>query len=702
MPVPLRRSLLLALTTFFLLPAAAHAAGVAPAFDLGAPGGSPFPSDRWTAPDATQLTGLRVDLPKPNCAVFPSDCQDVDVLNALDGFNVQPRLSIPFTGAIDLDSVSSDTVFLVRLPDGAVTGVDQLVWSPHTNLLHAESDEQLDQHTRYLLVVTTGVRDADGDAIDAAPWRRELNFGQTKSAADKAYRKGLLDALRLLPAGVEAEDVAAASLFTTQSVTAQLEQVRRQLDAAAPAPASFGLGAGGERTVFPLEQIAGMLFARQTSAAGPGAPAPLPAFPALHALPTIGTVAFGAYDSPDYETAARTIPPTGTATGAPAPQGTSRVHFNLFLPRGAQPAGGWPVAIFGHGFTDNKNSSPLVVAASMASAGIATIAINVVGHGGGDQGTLTVLRAGAAPVTFSAGGRGIDQNGDGVIESTEGVDAAPPFTIVSNRDGLRQTTIDLMQLVRVIGAGMDADGDGARDLDPARISYFGQSFGGIYGIPFLAVEPRVRTGVPNVPGGPIIEIARLSPSFRPLVWLSLVSRAPALANLPGLFQFDENLPLKGEAPRVDTVPGAAPIQTLIERTEWVSQSANPAAYAPHLIGSPLAGVPAKSLILQFARGDRTVPNPTTSAIVRAGELAGRTTLFRNDLAHAAGLGVSTNPHTFLTNVTGAGVPFAFAAQAQIATFFASGGLVTIDPDGPGPFFESPMAGPPPEDLAYLP
>ena len=100
-----------------------------------------------------------------------------------------------------------------------------MTWHPATNTLHVESDEQLDQHTTYLFVVTTGVRDAAGSPIEAANWRRELNFGQTKSGADKAYRKALLDALRLLPAGVHPNDVAAASLFTTQSITALLEQI---------------------------------------------------------------------------------------------------------------------------------------------------------------------------------------------------------------------------------------------------------------------------------------------------------------------------------------------------------------------------------------------------------------------------------------------------------------------------------------------
>ena len=701
--MPFRRFLLLALLVAGLTPSLAQAAGVQPVFDLSSPSGSPFPSDRYTKPDATQLTGVRVDLPKPNCAVFPSDCQDIDVLNELDGFNVQPRISIPFTAAIDPASATSGSIFLVKLSDGEVTGINQVIWNPASATLHAESDQLLDQYATYLLVVTTGVRDAAGDPIEPARFIRDLNFGQSNDQGDKDYRQELVQALNhSLPAGIRKAEVAAASLFTTQSVTPLLEQVRRQVKASTPTPASFTLGTAGERTVFARNSVSSILFARQTTVAPPGPGTPLPAFPLLSLFGSIGTIAFGAYDSPDYETAGKWIPATGSATGVPAVQSTNRVHFNLFLPNSTAPAGGFPVAIFGHGFGDNKNSSPLVVAASMAQAGIATIAINVVGHGGGSLGTLTVNRTTDGPVTLSAGGRGFDQDGNGTIDSTEGVNAAAPKTLISGRDGLRQTVIDLMQLVRELEVGMDVDGNGSRDLDPSRISYFGQSFGGIYGTKFLAVESNVRTGVPNVPGGSIIEIARLSQSFRPLVWLALVNRTPPLANLPGLFQFDENIPLRNLPPLIDTVPGAEAIQRLIEWTEWTSQSGNPVAYAPHLTQTPLAGVPAKSVILQFARGDKTVPNPTTSAIIRAGGLESRTTLFRNDLARAAIPALPSNPHTFLTGIGGAGTTIALQAQAQIATFFASGGTVTIDPDGAGTFFETPMVGPPPEDLAYIP
>ena len=81
-------------------------------------------------------------------------------------------------------------------------------------------------------------------------------------------------------------------------------------------------------------------------------------------------------------------------------------------------------------------------------------------------------------MTLAAGGRGFDQNGEGLIDADEGLTAAPPRAILLTADGVRQTVADLMQLVRVIEVGMDVDGDGFSDLDPSRIYYFGHSLGG--------------------------------------------------------------------------------------------------------------------------------------------------------------------------------------------------------------------------------
>ena len=54
-------------------------------------------------------------------------------------------------------------------------------------------------------------------------------------------------------------------------------------------------------------------------------------------------------------------------------------------------------------------------------------------------------------------------------------------------------------------------------------------------------------------------------------------------------------------------------------------------------------------------------------------------------------------------VTTGPIPWnATAAQVQIATFLSTGGAVTIDPDGAGPLFETPISGPLPETLNFLP
>jgi dienelactone hydrolase len=641
--------------------------------------GQPFPSDRYTQRDTTQVTHLRVDLPKPDCTTHPSDCADISVLNTLDGFNIQPRISVPFSGPIDLSTVSSSTIFLVG-EHHEVVGINQVEWEPAANTLHFESDQQLAQDEQYVLVVTQGVHDAGGQPL--AP------LVLVHNPRDR-YQNELEDALPAAMSGPGGPvGVADLSIFTTQSIDATSKRIRNQLH---DGRLNLAIGTNGERTVFPLSSITSIKLHRQNGIATFN-DSFLPT-PALSIFPgSVGAVAFGSYSSPDYENADEVIPLAGTRVGVPAVQSINELGFTLFVPSGTTPSGGWPVAIFGHGFTDSKDGAPWAVASSLAHAGIATIAINVVGHGGGAAGTYTVTRGDGSSVTLPSGGRGIDQDGNGTIDSTEGVSAIGAQQLVGNRDGLRQTVIDLMQLVRDLKHGVDIDGDHHDDLSSSRIYYAGQSFGGIYGVQLLGLEPDIRAGVPNVAGGSIIEVARLG-GFRILVGIGLITRTPSLYNaVPNstFTSFNENMPLRNLPTVTDTVPGASAIQNLLDQTEWAQQSANPAAYAP-FIDTPV--------IMQFARGDMTVPNPTTSAILRAGGLAGRATLFRNDLAHTD-FGTSINPHTFLTNITGAGALFAIQAQAQIATFFASDGATTIDPDGPGKYFETPTSIVP-EDLGFI-
>jgi hypothetical protein len=268
-----------------------------------------------------------------------------------------------------------------------------------------------------------------------------------------------------------------------------------------------------------------------------------------------------------------------------------------------------------------------------------------------------------------------------------------------------------MQVVRTIEAGMDVDADGTPDLDPERVSYFGRSYGGIYGTVFLGIEPHVPAGVLIVGGGSQIESRRLSAVNRPFAGGLLAARTPSLLNPPGLSHigglpvgppyFDENKPLRDQPPLVNTIQGAMAIQEFFDRHEWAGLAGDPLAYAPHLRRAPLPGNPAKSVIVQFGKGDQNVPNPATTAILRAGDLADRATYYRHDLAFAEDPRRPRNSHSFQIDITSPTMrDIALGAQEQIGVFFASDGKVVLHPE-PARFFEVPIQGPLPEEMNYL-
>ena len=726
--------LITAVASLNVVNAGAQSTSTRALFNLHHPDTGPFPSDAFTVEDSAHNTGRRVNLPYPDCGIQVSDCEDLDVINTRDGFGLQTRISIPFDGPIDVTTATSETVFLVNLGStlhhegdgpGTLVGINQIVWDTFTHTLHVESDELLAQHTRYALIATNGLRDAAGQPVEASEGFREF-----RQIVRSEYKQALLDAIHAARrVGVREQDIAVASVFTTQSATAVLEKMRDQIRAATPEPADFLLGPQGQRTVFSFEGVTGIRFDQQT-AVDPAVPTSVnlnlsvirSTFPGA-----VGSLVFGKYLSPDYQVhPGEYIPPVGTRTGIPAVQGVNEIYFNLFLPSGPTPAGGWPVAIFGHPNSAYKEDPSLFVAGSMAARGIATLAINAVGHGFGALGTLTVSQSAGGSVTFSAGGRGIDQDGDGRIGGSEGLTTASPRDILFFTDGIRQTAADLMQLVRVIEVGMDVNGDGQHDLNPSRIFFFGQSFGANYGTVFLAVEPSVRAGVLTVPGEPLAN--RQLGAGRNALGSLLDSRQPSLLNSPGITMLDgrailpplfhENLPLRDgvpftvrladgtthviQSPVINTVPGAMAIQEVLENTEWVSQAGSPVAYAPYLRRAPLSGVPAKSVIVQFAKGDMGAPNPNTTAILRAGDLADRTLYYRHDLARAEIASLPLSAHMFMVSTGVAAFrDISLGAQAQIASFFVSNGETIIHPE-PARFFEVPIKGPLPEALNYIP
>ena len=238
------------------------------------------------------------------------------MLNTLDGFNVDARVSIPFSGPIDLTTVTPDTVFLVD-PQGHRTALDRLVWTAATNTLHGVPHTYLSQHTPYVLIVTDGVKAADGHALDTSSFRQSLQIGQGARSRRRALpRSRSLGALTWSHVSPEphrrrepvhdAEHHVAAREGAAPDRPVDIPHLRRSRSAPR-----------GERAVFPFSSVIGENFHRQTGTVDvhrlAAAPPQCDAFPGA-----IGTVAYGSFSSPDYENSSQVIPAVGSAFGVPA------------------------------------------------------------------------------------------------------------------------------------------------------------------------------------------------------------------------------------------------------------------------------------------------------------------------------------------------------------------------------------------------
>lgn len=652
-------------------------------FDPSAPQTGPFPTDFLTVPDAMQKTGLRLNLPLPSCETQYTDCQEVGLLEQVDGFSTLARVHVRFSAPIDPSTLRGN-MFYVALnnlepgepgvqKDGDATPIDLVVYDPATNTAYAKPMTPLDQHRRYAFVVTDGVKDVSGASVAPDPAYSTCLQGAA------AYCQALATAVSGIAAAPRT--IVAATVFTTLSATAWLEHARADLESIPPSPAILPNG------VFSVSNLAAITLHEQTGSAPIGfTDISLPINPVL--LAGLGTVAIGSFQSPNFLNTDGTIAPSPTHPDLPIPGSAAQVFFNALLPSAPKPAAGFPVVIFGHGLGDSRFGGPTAVAPTLARSGFAVIAINAVGHGFGALSTVSFTDASGNTTTLNAAGRGVDLNGDGRIASEEGCTVLAPIGF-GTRDCLRQTAVDLMQLVRAIQQGIDIDGDGRPDLDASRIYYGGQSLGAMLGTIFTALEPAVRATMLNVGGGTEIEIARWSPAYKSLTLQTLAAHMPSLLNQGATYNEDYVLPQ--QPAHVVTVPGAIAIQDELERLEWLSLPGDPLAFAPHMKLAPLAASVAHPTLMQFALGDLTMPNPATSELINAAGLLNNTWEYRHDLARAKTPDLPADPHPFLVlfvtlgagaiQLPGAdGLSISLDAQNQMAGFFASDGASAPDPN----------------------
>src|SRR5262249_42703096 len=159
----------------------------------------------------------------------------------------------------------------------------------------------------------------------------------------------------------------------TNSVTAFLEQAREALDRRLPEPAVMAAPDGGGRAWFLRSALKGLVLHRQVrthlgdAEAFRDDPLPLAALP-----PEVGGLGVGWFWSPSSLDGDQRIGDPATARRLGEPLRQIPVPFVIIVPAGAAPAGGWPLALMGHGYGGEMFGSALRIAGTLARHGIAT------------------------------------------------------------------------------------------------------------------------------------------------------------------------------------------------------------------------------------------------------------------------------------------------------------------------------------------
>jgi len=652
-----------------------------------------FPDNYFATRDTRQLTGLRVNFVQGRdyAACDQSNysiCDGFAELNKLDGFDLQPRVKVPLSGPIDLASVTVDD-FFISGANGFRSGLRQLTFDPQTRILAGIADAFLQEDTTYTVHVTQGIRDSGGHPVKTCG-----------------------------PHGCSA-------IFTTRSASSELVNLRKALDSGTAYTQS---GIADRHLSFVQDGTPDVFNALEVE---PSLSNPLNGIERNDQVDTAGTIrtsavpnlvppgfagyyAFGSFLSPRYQYASATgqvdsvngftdgeIPPVPTKQ-TPAPFGADRLGAIVITPDPIKFAPPWPVAIYGDGFT-RSDYDIFVTADYNAQLGVMTVATDPSGHGYGPLSTTTVTTPSGA-TTFSSYGRGRDLDNDGVIGAglNDGVgptahyDPATKTWTPSHKpldgleSGLVQTTVDQMALGRALKAGVSIPGVGDNLVDPNRIMYYGLSFGGIYGTMLMGTDPLFHQGLLNVPGGPIVDIARES-GFRGDLATALSHGRPNQLNTAGksgpgygLDGFTEDLPLRSEPAEYITHPGAFQLQETFGVTNWYDRTGSPETFAPRirLRPDPAWAASPKNVLFESAYGDGTVPNPTAGVLYRAGDLFDRVLYYRNDKTPT----YSSDPHGWLADPTLAGRT---SGEQLLGAFLATGQVVNTNPA----WFEFPVSNP---------
>lgn len=267
----------------------------------------------------------------------------------------------------------------------------------------------------------------------------------------------------------------------------------------------------------------------------------------------------GAFEAYDYR--------DGRIITDATPSASWRLEVTAWLPVGAGP---FPTVFAAHGIDDSVAGAPAQMARELVPEGFAVVAMDALDHG--RHPTAAAISGGQHALAFM----GID-----LQEMT--IDA------LTLRGNFNQTVVDRLQLIALLRADPDLDGDGAADLDAEHLGYYGVSLGGMMGAPLLALANNIDAGVLTVAGGRLMTFATDNATveaFKPLL--------------------------------ADVVGSEALLNRLFTAAQTVVDAADPATFGAHILADRLDSAPAiPNLLCQVAIVDETVPPAAGKALARA-------------------------------------------------------------------------------------
>ena len=623
----------------------------------------PYPTDLARNP----TTGT---LDIPDCAGDNATTKATKAgLRTLDGWAVNTPIYAPVSKAVDqasligatnLLSLATATVMLIDSskqsnPAQAFVPIDAVFMAtggPADNVIVIKPRVPLSDGVMYIVLITTGVKGTDGAAlmadqvftlaksttplVDSHGISNESALSNADAYALEQLRAGLAPLFDGLAAFVARPKIASAWMFTTQTTAKTFAALSAAVSAATP---TINVDSAIPASSHALLQALGL-----------GG--------------SLGCVYNGRIKLVNLITATGTF--GVTAAGAPVTSSVE-VQYLLTTPQGAACGADWTtagaakVAVFAHGLGRCKNDA-LALADNLAKAGIATLALD-------------------GPL---AGARVLENLGDQNLDGCPDQPATPyliavgsadpnPFAI---RDEMREWALELVQATGAAAtnpwafAGVTAPAGGT-----STVSLVGHSWGGIAAV-LAGYTAPVATVATNVASGDY------GAMFQPLLTAGIAAQLQASGLDPASAAYQQALAIN--------------VATAVSTYSWVLEGADPLQFAATYPTT------AKVLTQVVAAGTGAVTDASLHATATQVELAkafdptfdvttskDAFTMTSGDASvcdssetmvgmllqpcSAAGLAAGkTSPAACLGNAA----CFDYvAAQAQLDTFLASGGLL---------------------------